>query len=175
MWSGCSGRAQLSSRTQEGTVQRSCPHLLGQNMESQPCWVSGIMGRSHLGCRLPVGRLHGTPSPSPLPASSPPLRGRGLVPTEGAPGDMGGVTWEILCYFLSVKCSGHGSPSRGAPQSLMAETPHMSGAHKWHLASMSSVISKVLGPGPGSRSLCLMRVPLCPELPLHPLQGLQGN
>lgn len=55
-------------------------------------------------------------------------------------------------------------PQQGCPTPLMAETPHMSGAHKRHLASMSS---KVLGPGPGSRSLCLMRV-LCPEL-LHPL------
>lgn len=112
-----------------------------------------------------------SPTSSIIPASQ---RAR-LVPREGAPGDVGGVTWEVLCYFLSGKCLGCGSPSRGAPQSLMAETPHVSGAHKWLPASTSSVISEVLGPGPGSRSLCLVRVPLCPELPLHPPQGLQGN
>lgn len=112
-----------------------------------------------------------SPTSSIIPASQ---RAR-LVPREKAPGDMRGVTREVLCYFLSSRCSGCGSPSRGAPQSLMAETPHMSGAHKWHLASMSSVISEVLGPDPGSQSLCLLRVPLCPELPLHPPQGLQCN
>ena len=61
--------------------------------------------------------------PSPTSSIIPTSQRTRLVPREGAPGDMGGVIWEDLCYFLSGKCSGCGSPSRGAPQSLMAETP----------------------------------------------------
>ena len=133
------------------------------------------MGRSHLGCRPPAGRLHGTPCPPPLPASSPPLRGRGLCP-----GKEHLVTWEgspgrTSVTFYQASAQDVGLPA-GVPHNLSWQRPpHVSGAHKWLPASTSSVISKVLGPGPGSRSLCLVRVPLCPELPLHPPQGLQGN
>lgn len=64
----------------------------------------------------------GHPPPPPLPASSPPSEGVRLVPTEGAPGDLGGVTWDILCYFLSVMLRTWVS-QQGSPTIAMAETP----------------------------------------------------
>lgn len=113
--------------------------------------------------------------PSPTSSIIPALRGRGLCP-----GKEHLMTWEGLPGRSSVTFSQAAAQDMGLPAGVphnlsWQRPPLMSGAHKWHLASMSSVISKVLGPDPGSQSLCLVRVPLCPEFPLHPPQGLQGN
>lgn len=126
------------------------------------------MGRFHLAVTS-VGRLHGTPSPPPTSSIIPALRGRGLCPQKEHSGDLGGVTWDILCYFLSVKCSV--ISSRGAPtighgrdptclSSQMAPGKHVlqsSGARPWE--------SKPV-PDAG---------PSLPRAPLHPLQGSRAT
>ena len=91
-------------------------------MEPRPCWVSGITGRSHLGCRPPAGRLHGTPCTPPLPASSPPLRERGLCP-----GKEHLVTWEgspgrSSVIFYQASAQDVGLPA-GVPHNLSWQRP----------------------------------------------------